>query len=931
MRFYLSRRVRDHHPPFRGRNMPAPPPKYQMVMAYPPDCTCINHIAVVAEGPGADEDQAGVPFVGRSGEELDRFLTTYGIQPDECLVTNIGRMFHYGNPDPSPAEVDMYAPLMQEELNASGGVYWIAAVGRVATRYFLGDVNMDTVHGIPYLVQIPWLVNGRGGRAVVIPIVHPAAGFHSTETQALIAFDFAQLAATIEGRLTPRIPATADQFPSPTYIDLDDSRLDTIIARLSGGTRAEPLAVAIDTEGLPGRPWGLSFSTEPGTAFVIRKVHSVALHCFHVRLLRGIEEGRIHVVLHNSLHDLRVLRELGIPIPDGSFTDTMVFAYHLCVEPQGLKALAYRHCGMEMDSYDEIVQEAQDRIALEYYQLMEAVGSAFPIIAPYTILDRDKATGQLKQREKKPQQVHTRVQRAMKEYSQGKITAAQLRKRWSDTDELVVQAVEDTIGPMREADLDDVPLPRAIHYAARDADATTRIYPILRQIHWAMGLSAISQIDHSTIPMVDRMQEVGVPVDRDYFQWLSTNLAERMVEVQQEIKARWGVWINPNSGLQVSEVLFRPVEDGGLGLQSTKKTKGTLDSTTGEMKGRRDSTVDKVLEGLRSRHDMVGLILDYRALLKKKTSFADVVVRRAVWENGMWILHCLFRITRVSSGRMSATNPNLMAVINDDEIRIGYTAGPGFEFVEWDLDQVEMRVMASEADDVFLIGMINNDEDIHTGTADKMFKLQLPRPYSKRQVNKEKHRDPAKRTGFGVITGIQGPGLVDQMRLQGIIVSEDEASQWIVDWLAACPGVVEYMHACHREAMAYGFVRDWAGRIRYLPGIHSPFPHIRAEAGRQSHSHKIQSGAQSIMKIGMATIWREVLPYWWVQGKYLVPIVQVHDSLMLRRKVAEWTDAESAELDAQVRASLFAAAPPGFKVPLGAGYGVAPTWGEMSH
>lgn len=932
MRIYRSRRILEHHPQWRGRNAPPLPPKYQMVMAYPPSLTCINHLAVVGEGPGGDEDQAGFPFVGRSGEELDRFLDTYGIVPDECLITNLGRIFHYGNPDPSPQEISDYEPLLWEELNASKAVHYIAAVGRVSARYFLGDVDMEAVHGIPFGVVLPWLDNGRRGRVVVVPIYHPAAGFYSTEIQAHIAYDFAQLALAIEGRLTPRNPDTADLYPNPEYRDLTDLELDWIAGDLAGGTMEQPLVVGVDTEGLPGKPWGLSYSTQPGTARVIRKVHSVAMHCFYVRLLAGIKEGRIHVVLHNSLHDLRVLRELGIPIPDGSFTDSMVLAYHLCVEPQGLKPLAFRHCGMSMDSYDEIVQEAQDQIALEYYQTMEALGDeGFPRIEPYTVLERDKSTGQLKQRIKKPQQIHARVKRAIKDLAEGKTTAAGLRKRWNDTDEMVTSVVESTIGFMREADLDDVPLPRAVHYAARDADATVRLFPILWERHWAMGLSAVGKIDHATIPMIDRMQEVGIPVDRDYFIWLSGNLAERMVTIQQEIKQRWGVWINPNSGLQVSEVLFRPVEEGGLGLQSTKKTKGTLDTATGEMKGRRDSTVDKVLEGIRAKHPMVGLILDYRGLMKKKTSFADVVVRKAVMEAGLWVVHCLFRITRVSSGRLSATNPNLMAIINDDEIRIGYTAGDGYEFVEWDLDQVEMRVMASESGDQFLISMIISGEDIHTGTADKMFKLGLPRPYHKKQVDKEKHRDPAKRTGFGVITGIQAPGLVDQMRLQGIHVTEEEAAQWIVDWLAACPGVVEYMHSCHREAMAYGFVRDWAGRIRYLPGIHSPFGHVRAEAGRQTHSHKIQGGAQEIMKLGMGTIWRDVLPYWWAQGKYLVPIVQVHDSLMMRRRVSEWTKEESEELDAQVRASLFSAAPPGFKVPLGAGYGVAPTWGEMTH
>lgn len=970
MKFYKSTRVAKYHPTWRGRDAPPLDPKYQVVQGYPESCACPSGVAFVGEGPGGDEDQAGFPFVGRSGEELDRFLDTYNINPDDCFITNIGRIFRIGNPDPTPEDIILWESLLHAELNIARPTI-IAAVGRISTRYFLGDVDMDATHGVPYLVQLPWLNNDRGGLVTVIPIYHPAAGFHSTELQANIAYDFAQLAATIQGRLAPRRPELADQYPDPDYRDLTDSPIDlaTISGSLLGGTRTAVLDVAIDTEGLPGSPWGLSYSVEPGQAYVIRKVHPFAIRVFYVRLIEGINEGRLRVLLHNSLHDLRVLRELGIPLPDGSFVDTMVLAYHLCIEPQGLKPLAYRHAGMEMESYDEQVSDARDKIALEYYQLMKAIcdteihtqvfGEApmltptgkirrkggepvYPLVAewrtggfgqiePYGYSAYDKNTGQLVEKIKKPKQIKFRIDRAMAELEEGTLDAAGLRKRWSDTDEMIVDMVEAVIGPMRDADLNDVPLPRAIRYAARDADATKRVAPVLMERHAAMGLTKVGLIDHAIIPMVDGMQEAGFPVNRDYFIKLSADLALRMRAVQMQIKEQFGIYINPNSGDQVADLLFTPVEDGGYGLIPTKKTKGTLDKVTGETKKRRGSTQDKVLEGMRKEHPIVPLILEYRGLNKAKTSFADVVIRKAVWENGMWVIHCLFRITRVSSGRLSATGPNLLAVVGGklgEEIREGYEAGEGFELFEIDLAQVEMRVMASDANDAFLISMIMNDEDIHAGTASKMFHLNLPRPYNKDQVKKDK-RDPAKRTGFGVITGIQPPGLVDQMRLQGMIVTEDEAAEWIRDWLAACPQVPEYMQACHREARAYGYVRDWAGRIRYLPGIHSPFKNVRAEAGRQSHSHKIQGGAQEIMKIGMATVHREIIPYWRAKGKFIVAILQVHDSLMLRTK--GFNAEEKQELEIQMKAAFLSSAPPGFRVPLDTSAGWAINWGTLEH
>lgn len=1024
---YDSNRVAVYHPPFRSRTDPQPDPTYAPVMCWPRSADCPSRLAIVGEGPGFDEDQAarstkdeyGVPFVGRSGSELDRFLTTYGIDPDRCMITNIGRVFKFGNPDPTAVDIAQWEGILHDEINSADPL-WIAAVGRISTRYFLGDVDMDTVHGIPYIVTIPWLHNGRGGRVVVIPVTHPAAGFYATEVQAVIAYDFAALDATIDGRLPPRDMATFDQFPNPDYRDLTDSvdDLETIEKSLLNWG-SEKLGVAIDTEGLlGGSAWGLSYCVRPGQSFVIRRVHNKATRWFYKHLIKGINQGRLYVILHNSLHDLRVLRELGIPIPDRSFIDTMVLSYHLCVEPQGLKSLAFRHCGMEMDSYDEVMQDAQDRIAVEYYETIEGLvadgtlytnpgiesyyfivlqdgfepievefptreeaqqgrkdmkkagaimGSQvrklstaptgpisvgpFRYIEPYTVYERNKETGQLEARTKTPQQIDRRVKAALNDLRSGKITAAQLRKRWEGTDELVVEVVEEVIGPMREASMDDIPLPRAIHYAARDADATKRIEPILRARHRAMLLDKVSDIDHSIIPMVDDMQAAGIPIDKPYFEWLSADLAHRMIEVQDKIKAQFGVWINPNSGEQVADLLFRPVEEGGYGLIPTKHTKGRTDPETGKIVGRRGSTVDKVLEGLRNDHAIIPLIMEYRGYLKAKTSFVDVALRKAKWEQvaiewdpatglptaweWMWVVHCNFRITRVSSGRLSATGPNLLAVMGGklgDEVRNGYVAGnegDGFEFIEWDLSQIEMRVMASEANDEFLISMIMNSEDIHTGTANKMFKLGIERPYTDDKKASKEYRDPAKRTGFGVITGIQGPGLVDQMRLQGIIVTEEQATQWIADWLAACPAVPEYMYTCHREARAHGFVREWAGRLRYLPGIHSPFKHVRAEAGRQSHSHKIQAGAQSIMKIAMATINREVLPYWRERGKFIVPILQIHDALLLR--IRGFNEQEIVELDGMIRGAMYAAAPPGFRVPLDAGMVRAPKWGLMKH
>jgi DNA polymerase-1 len=160
-----------------------------------------------------------------------------------------------------------------------------------------------------------------------------------------------------------------------------------------------------------------------------------------------------------------------------------------------------------------------------------------------------------------------------------------------------------------------------------------------------------------------------------------------------------------------------------------------------------------------------------------------------------------------------------------------------------------MREMAHQSEDQFMCEVLNDPKrDIHSETASLMFGVPVG------NVDKQRHRYPAKRVGFGVITGITGAGLLDQMKLAGAVDwTEDRCDEIIEEWFRIYPGVRTYMEACRTEARRYGFVRDRWGRRRYLPAIHSPIRHVREEAERQSHSFKISASAQGIMKLGMKT------------------------------------------------------------------------------
>lgn len=280
----------------------------------------------VGEGPGADEDKWGRPFVGKSGRELNRYIWNSITRiRTSVFVTNLVRYRVPNDGDPTPEDIERDRAALELEISAVGPEV-IITLGRWSTRYFLGDVDMETVHGIPH-----W-ANNRA----IMPVIHPAAGLHSTEFQGAIAWDFEQLGKLLRGDTVQW--AAEDEHPKPYYEEHDrHGKLDVRFIK-----------TAIDTEGSVARPWCLSFSCAPGFGTVAR---------------RGPGQFT-DIILHNALHDIGVLRALGVEYE--SFDDTMIMAYLLCVEPQGLKALAKRHCGMEMSDYSELVAKPNRFHAHEY-------------------------------------------------------------------------------------------------------------------------------------------------------------------------------------------------------------------------------------------------------------------------------------------------------------------------------------------------------------------------------------------------------------------------------------------------------------------------------------------------------------------------------------------------------------------------------------
>lgn len=285
-------------------------------------------LALFGDTPKFEEAQQGTPFVGRAGQQLWADMRRIvGLKRGDVYLSHIVKDALPKGREPKPAEIAHAMPEVLDELDAVRPRVILTA-GGVATRAILGPgVYLSNVHGIPHTVEI-------AGRAYTcFPMYHPAAGMASKGMLACFSYDLDGLKRFLRGDLRPWAPS---QLPAWTSWLLTTDCKD--LGRLKAGH-----VVAVDTEGWKDKPWGLSFSANGQNGWVIRADDPYSLTWFQRWIQNKV------VVCHNGLHDVPVLRAMGVRVTPAH--DTQVLAYHdmlrsgsgaLEAEAQNLGTLAYR-------------------------------------------------------------------------------------------------------------------------------------------------------------------------------------------------------------------------------------------------------------------------------------------------------------------------------------------------------------------------------------------------------------------------------------------------------------------------------------------------------------------------------------------------------------------------------------------------------------
>ncbi|MDN5293069.1 MAG: polymerase [Eubacteriales bacterium] len=346
------------------------------------------------------------------------------------------------------------------------------------------------------------------------------------------------------------------------------------------------------------------------------------------------------------------------------------------------------------------------------------------------------------------------------------------------------------------------------------------------------------------------MELTGIKVDVEKLQALGEEYQHRLEQISQEIYDICGEEFNLNSPRQLGYILFEKMK-----LPPVKKTK------TGY------STDVEVLETLASEHEVVAKILDYRQLMKLKSTYVDGLLKLVNPVTGR--VHTTFNQTVTTTGRLSSTEPNLQNIpIRMEEgrrIREAFVTGEeGWLLLSADYSQIELRVLAHLAGDEKLIEAFCRGEDIHTRTAVEVFGV------SPAEVTPEMRRR-AKAVNFGIIYGISDFGLARDLK-----IDRKEAKQYIENYFRRYPGVKRYLDATVAAAREKGYVTTILNRRRYLPDLFSPNRNLRSFGERTAMNTPIQGSAADIIKLAMIAV-RKALREKGMRARLLL---QVHDELL---------------------------------------------------
>jgi DNA polymerase-1 len=403
-------------------------------------------------------------------------------------------------------------------------------------------------------------------------------------------------------------------------------------------------------------------------------------------------------------------------------------------------------------------------------------------------------------------------------------------------------------GSMRDVDEDEV-----TGYAAEDADITLRLKaafdPTLKENQL---VKLFNEVENPLINVLADMEFEGIKINTESLAELSILLENESLEIEKRVYEIAGVRFNLASPKQLGEVLFDKLKLDA----KAKKTK------TGQY-----ATGEEVLSRLANEHEIAQAILDYRQMVKLKSTYVDSLPLLINPKTGR--IHTTYNQFVAATGRLSSTNPNLQNIpirtARGREIRKAFVPrDENHILLAADYSQIELRIMAEFSGDESMLEAFQTGRDIHATTAAKIFQVPLE------DVTTDMRRK-AKTANFGIIYGISAFGLSQRLN-----IPRGEAKEIIDAYFKEFPAVKEYMDGVITKAQKDEYVETILGRRRYLRDINSRNMNMRGFAERNAINAPIQGSAADLIKVAMIHV------HEWMKKENLKSkmILQVHDELV---------------------------------------------------
>lgn len=418
-------------------------------------------------------------------------------------------------------------------------------------------------------------------------------------------------------------------------------------------------------------------------------------------------------------------------------------------------------------------------------------------------------------------------------------------------------------------------------YACEDVIVTWRLFDKLMPSLEEPSIKRVFyEIEMPLLPILEKMERVGIQLDREYLRSLGEKLREDLRSIEKKTHELAGREFNVASPAQLQQVLFTNLKLPATGIKKIKSGYSTDADSLTKLKG---------------AHPIIQKILEYRELAKLLNTYVETLPEQTD-EHGR--IHTSFVQIGAATGRLASTEPNLQNIPIRTElgnrVRRAFVAAPGKVLLGADYSQAELRVLAHLSEDAGLIDAFQQGEDFHAAVAAQL----------------GVDRRSAKAINFGIIYGLGANALANDLD-----ISSTEARTFIDKYFTTFPGVRAFIEAKKREAADLGYVSTLFGRRRYLPDIHAPNMMLRSAAERMAVNMPCQGTVADLMKMSMIRI-VDGLP------SEAAMLLQIHDELLFE------VDAKAVEKTGEhIRAVMSTIAE--LKVPLVVDIKYGPNWADM--